>query len=120
MRVGFVLDGIAILRQRRNVPGLCQLSPFVEQLWQLGDIRGDAARFIERQAIRRLGIARVWMAVDVGEGLSVAVYDFEAAVERFNRPWCRESAHWPTLPRQRVMAVPSDKFHITPETSCSI
>jgi hypothetical protein len=49
-------------------------------LWQLGDVAGNAPSFIETQSLSDLSIARIGVAVDICESLSVRVYDLEAAV----------------------------------------
>jgi hypothetical protein len=52
----------------------------VLQGWQLGDVARYAPRLIESQGVCYSGIARISMAVDIGESLFVGVHDFEAAV----------------------------------------
>jgi hypothetical protein len=53
---------------------------FAEQRWQLGDVRRDAPRLIESQRLGDSGIARIGVAVDIGESLSAGVHYLEAAV----------------------------------------
>jgi hypothetical protein len=66
----------------------------VLQGWQLGDIRRYAPCLIESQRIGNSGIARISVALDVGDGLLVGVNDLEAAVYHLNGPWCWEPSHW--------------------------
>ena len=53
---------------------------FPYQVGQLGDVAGDASSLIKSQTIDNLSIARIGVAVDIGQNLSVRVYDLEAAV----------------------------------------
>ena len=39
-----------------------------------------------------LCIAHIGVAVDIGERLTIRVHDLEAAVQRFDGPWWRESS----------------------------
>ena len=52
--------------------------------------------------VSRLGnscIARISVAVDIGEGLSMCVHNLEAARYLLNAPWCWESSHQRPRPR---------------------
>ena len=51
----------------------------LKQVWQLGDVTGDAPRFIERQRFGGSGITLIGVAVDIGESLTIGVHDLEAA-----------------------------------------
>ena len=66
----------------------------VLQGWQLGDVRRYAPCLIESQRVSNSGIARISVALDVGDGLLVGVNDLEAAVYHLNGPWCWEASHW--------------------------
>jgi hypothetical protein len=67
--------------------------PFAEQLWQFGDVAGNAPRLIKSQRVGDSCIARIGVAVDIGNGLLVGVHDLEAAVEGLNAPWWRKASH---------------------------
>ena len=60
-----------------NVAGILILA---ERAWHLGDVAGDAPSFIKGQRLGDSCITRIGVAVDIGDGLVVAVYDLEAAV----------------------------------------
>ena len=45
----------------------------------IGNVAGDAPRLIERQRLGDCSIALISVAVDIGDGLPVRVYDLEPA-----------------------------------------
>ena len=67
------------------------MSRSAEQFRQLGDVAGDAPRLIHRQHVGDLRVSLCLARVDIGQGLTVGVFDFITARCLLDSPWWREA-----------------------------
>jgi hypothetical protein len=67
-------------------------SRLAQQLWQLGDIGGDAPGLVAGEQLGRRSTTRLLLEIHVGERLPVGVADDETGVRLFGDPRRREAA----------------------------
>ena len=58
-----------------------------KQRRQLGDVARDAPSLVHRQHIRDSGVGPCLARIDIGQGLTVGVFDFIAARYLLDSPW---------------------------------
>ena len=68
------------------------VSRLAQQLRQLGDVHGDAPRFIAGEQLRRRAPTGLLLEIDVGERLPVVIADDVAGVGLLGGPGRREVA----------------------------
>jgi hypothetical protein len=68
------------------------LGATLQQLRQLGDVRGDAPGLVAGEQLGRRPPCRLLLEIDVGERLPVGVADDEAGVGLLDGPGRREAA----------------------------
>ena len=61
-------------------PTAHQLAALAKQRWQLRNVARYASRFIKTQRVSDSSIARIGVAIDISEGLSVGINDLEARI----------------------------------------
>ena len=58
---------------------------------QFGNVAGNTSNLVQGEHMGRIGISACLATIDIGERLSVSVFDFIAARDLLDRPWWRET-----------------------------
>ena len=81
-----------VFRRPHQTTGRSSFRFGFKQPRQLRDIAGDAPRLIHRQHIGDLRVSLCLARVDIGQGLTVGVFDFITARCLLDSPWRGEAA----------------------------